>query len=189
VNICAECDNCVPDRIEVVVRPILIGMVGFQPSFTDDAMFGTDPAMCDVVKRRRPDFIWEGDDIVIVVECDERGGHGSLNYNPECDAGWMTDMTVSLTALYQQRGGNAPYIFFLRFNPDERDGKRARVSLDDRIQRVADRVNEIRDMQDFAGLPRGVPMVEYYFYHSKCADMIFYTVNHPDAFKVLRVLD
>jgi hypothetical protein len=32
-------------------------------------------------------------------------------------------------------------------------------------------------------------MVEYYYYHSKCADMIFYTVNHPDAFKVLRVLD
>ena len=188
-TMCAECDATVPDRIEVQLRPKLVELVGFEPSALDDALFGTDAAMCDVVKRRRPDFLWQSKRVVICVECDEKGGHGSLNYTPECDGGWMADMTVALTALHQKQFGKAPFVFFLRFNPDERDGKRARVDLDQRLRVVADRVNEIRALQKFKGLRRGVPMVEYYYYHSKCLHMIDYTRDRPDAFRVLNVVD
>jgi hypothetical protein len=189
MTMCAECDKTVPDRIEVQLRPKLVEMVGFEPSALDDTMFGTDSAMCDVVKRRRPDFLWQSKRVVICVECDEKGGHGSLNYTPECDGGWMTDMTVALSALHQKQFGKAPFIFFLRFNPDERDGKRVRVDRDQRLRVVADRVNEIRALKDFKGLRRGVPMVEYYYYHSKCMQMIAYTRDHPDTFRVMKVVD
>ena len=101
----------------------------------------------------------------------------------------MTDMTVALSALHQKQFGKAPFIFFLRFNPDERDGKRVRVDLDQRLKVVAERVNEIRSLRDFKGLRRGVPMVEYYYYHSTCMQMIAYTRDHPDAFRVLKVVD
>ena len=188
-TMCAECDKTVPDRVEVRLRPKLVEMVGFEPSALDDTLFGTDPKMCDVVKRRRPDFLWQSKRVVICVECDERGGHGSLNYTPECDGGWMTDMTVALTELHQRQFGKAPFIFFLRFNPDERDGKGVRVVLDQRLRVVADRVNEIRALKDFDSLACGVPMVEYYYYHSKCMQMIAYTQNRPDAFSVLRVVE
>jgi hypothetical protein len=189
MTMCAECDSTVPDRIEVQLRPKLVEMVGFEPSALDDTLFGTDSAMCDVVKRRRPDFLWQSKRVVICVECDEKGGHGSLNYTPECDGGWMTDMTVALTELHQRQFGKAPYIFFLRFNPDERHRKQTRVDRDQRLKVVADRVNEIRALKDFKGLRRGVPMVEYYYYHSKCTQMIAYTRDHPDAFCVLKVVD
>ena len=189
VTMCAECDATVPNRIEVQLRPKLVEMVGFEPSALDDTLFGTDPKMCDVVKRRRPDFLWQSEQVVICVECDEKGGHGSLNYTPECDGGWMTDMTVALTELHQKQFGKAPYIFFLRFNPDERDATRARVDRDQRLRVVADRVNEIRSLKEFKGLRRGVPMVEYYYYHSKCIHMIAYTRDRPDAFRVIKVVD
>jgi hypothetical protein len=188
MTMCAECDKTVPDRIEVQLRPKLVEMVGFEPSALDDTLFGTDSAMCDVVKRRRPDFLWQSKRVVICVECDEKGGHGSLNYTPECDGGWMTDMTVALTELHQRQFGKAPFIFFLRFNPDERHRKQTRVDLDQRLKVVADRVNEIRALKDFKGLRRGVPMVEYYYYHSKCMQMIAYTRDRPDAFRVLKVV-
>ena len=189
IRICAECDATVPDRIEVQLRPKLVELVGFEPSALDDTLFGTDPKMCDVVKRRRPDFLWQYKRVVICVECDEKGGHSDLNYTPECDGGWMTDMTVALTELHQRQFGKAPYIFFLRFNPDERHRKQTRVDLDQRLKVVADRVNEIRALKDFKGLRRGVPMVEYYYYHSKCTQMISYTRDRPDAFRVLKVVD
>ena len=189
MTMCAECDKTVPDRIEVQLRSKLVAMVGFEPSALDDTLFGTDPKVCDVVKRRRPDFLWQSKRVVICVECDEKGGHGYLNYTPECDGGWMTDMTVALSALHEKQFGKAPFIFFLRFNPDERDGKRVRVDLDQRLKVVADRVNEIRALKDFKGLRRGVPMVEYYYYHSKCQQMIAYTKAHPNAFRVLKVVD
>ena len=32
-------------------------------------------------------------------------------------------------------------------------------------------------------------MVEYYYYHSKCMQMIAYTRDRPDAFRVLNVVD
>lgn len=63
-------------HIEVRLRPKLVEMVGFEPSALDDTMFGTDPAMCDVFKRRRPDSLWQYEGVVICVECDEKGGHG-----------------------------------------------------------------------------------------------------------------
>ena len=188
IAMCADCDTTVPDRTEVKLRPKLVDMVGFDPSAIDDTLFGTDSAMCDVVKRRRPDFLWQSASVVICVECDENGGHGSLNYTPECDGGWMTDMTVALTALHQKQFGKAPYMFFLRFNPDERDCNRVRVDLDRRLKVVAERVNEIRALGDFKGLHRGVPMVEYYYYHSKCMQMIYYTKDRPDTFRVLKVV-
>ena len=101
----------------------------------------------------------------------------------------MTDMTVALTELHQRQFGKAPYIFFLRFNPDERHRKQTRVDLDQLLKVVAERINEIRSLNDFKGLRRGVPMVEYYYYHRKCLQMIAYTKDRPDAFRVLKVVD
>jgi hypothetical protein len=167
--------------------------VGFEPSATDDTLFGTDASVCNVVKRRRPDNLWLSERVCIIVECDENGGHGSKNYLPECDASWMTDMAESLVALYSRNKygqGEAPRVFVLRFNPDERDAHRKAISLEKRIHMVAERVRNLCALsrQDLHRFKFGVPNVEYYFYHSKCSDMIQYARSKPDHLNVVRVV-
>lgn len=145
-------------------------------------MFGQT---CDVVRRRRPDFLWLGEDRCVIVEVDENGGHGSANYTPSCDHGWMMDMVVALNKLYADAGRNAgrvPYVHILRFNPDEYDG--GVVSLEDRVSWVASRVDAVFQM-DLDEDAFFLPSVEYCFYHSKCSPHIDFAKAHPGSIRTI----
>ena len=180
---CAECDNSVVDRIEVVIRPLLLPLVAHEPSAMDNTLFGNG---CDVVKRRRPDFLWLGLDRAILLEIDENGGHSTNNYSPECDLGWVMDMVAALNDLFKANGyngGKVPFVVVLRFNPDECDTQR--VSLDDRVAVVAKRINHYLKM-DITPEDAMVPWIEYHFYHTKCYPHIQYAEAKQDAVRVVR---
>eukprot|EP00966_Prymnesium_polylepis_P073224 1700263-Prymnesium_polylepis.1 len=55
---CAKCDPSIVNRVEHIVRDRLLPQIIFPVSSLDELMFGNG---CDVVKGRRPDFIWLGD--------------------------------------------------------------------------------------------------------------------------------
>jgi len=170
------------DRVEVVIRPLLLAAVAHPPSAVDDTLFGQT---CDVVKRRRPDFLWLGRDRCVLAEIDENGGHGSFNYTPRCDFGWMMDMVVALNRLYTDgswNDGRIPYIHIFRMNPDECDG--GSVSLDVRIQTMSARIRHV--------LEKGIepadllaPAVEYMYYHTKCHPHIDFARQHPECIRVV----
>ena len=184
IHMCAGCDVTVPDRIEHVVRPMLLQLVHHPPSATDDTLFGQT---CDVVKRRRPDLLWLHTDRCVLTEVDENGGHGSLNYTASCDFGWAMDMVASLVELYRDHGwngGKVPRITILRWNPDEYDG--GRVALDNRIETLAARINALLTCDVSPGEDFPLPQIEYYYYHSKCEAHIEFAASHPDAARVIR---
>ena len=175
LHVCAQCSAETPDRIEIVVRPLLLSLVHHPPSAQDDTMFGMT---CDVVRRRRPDLLWLGEDRAVVCECDENGGHGSANYTPECDMGWIMDMTAALVTL---NSGRLVHMYVIRWNPDESDT--TKLCLDDRVAHVAGRVNHFNTLDLRDADPRR-PTVEYHFYHSKCRRHIEYALQHPEAVDV-----
>jgi hypothetical protein len=182
VKICAECDPTVPKRIELVIRPKLLALIEHPPSATDDILFGQT---CDVVKKRRPDFCWQGTDRVVILEVDERGGHGSTNYTPECDLGWIMDMNSAIVQLFQKNslnGGRVPLVSLVRFNPDEYDGPR--TSLDQRIGVISARINYLlkRPIDEFCALR---PEVEFHYYHSKCVDKLDYIRSNPTSVRLV----
>ena len=182
VHVCAQCDKTTVDRIEVVIRPLLLSAVVHPPSAVDDTLFGQT---CNVVKRRRPDFLWLGKDRCVIAEVDENGGHGTHNYTPNCDFGWIMDMVVALNKLYSDGDWNhqrVPYVHVFRFNPDEYDcGK---VSLESRLDFLSDRINKVLHMK-IDPVMALVPSVEYMYYHSKCASHINFAKQHPDSIKVI----
>jgi hypothetical protein len=75
-KLCDKCDTVVRKRVGHVVRDKLLPELPHPPSALDDTMFGQT---CDVNKRRRPDFMWEGPDRVVILEVDERGGHSDTS--------------------------------------------------------------------------------------------------------------
>lgn len=183
VHLCASCDETVVDRIEVVIRPLLLSSVSHPPSATDDTLFGQT---CDVVKRRRPDFLWLGEDRCILVEIDENGGHGSVNYTPNCDFGWMMDMVVVLNNLYMVggwNGGRVPYVHIFRMNPDEYDCG-TKVSLESRVARLSDRIHDVFQME-LDPVLSFIPTVEYMYYHTKCRPHIDFAKENPNSIRVL----
>jgi hypothetical protein len=184
VHLCAVCDDTKVDRIEVVIRPLLLSMVNHPPSATDDTLFGQT---CDVVKKRRPDFLWLGKDRCVIVEVDEKGGHGRNNYTPECDFGWMMDMVAALNKLYSDgewNDGRVPYVHVFRFNPDEYD--KGTVSLDSRVQALSGRIHDVLRMEIDDDLCL-VPSVEFMYYHTKCNHHVDFALKHPNSARVLHV--
>lgn len=180
-QMCAKCDDRSVDRTEVEIRKALSGLVP-PASGQDDTLFGQT---CDVVKRRRPDNIWIGTDRVVIAEIDENGGHGTNNYTPECDFGWVMDMTSALIKLFQTNdwnNGKIPHIFVIRMNPDECDVNPQ--SLQNRVKLLANRINHFTscELDDYEAR---IPNVEYHFYHTKCYGHIRFAVEHPNAMDVL----
>lgn len=175
LHVCAQCSTETPDRIEIVVRPLLLSLVNHPPSAQDDTMFGMT---CDVVRRRRPDLLWLGKDRAVICECDENGGHGRGNYTPECDLGWIMDMNAALVAL---NGGRLINLYVIRWNPDGSDT--TKLCLDDRVAHVASRVNHFNAMDLCDADPRR-PTVEYHFYHTKCWRHIEYALEQQGAITV-----
>ena len=73
----------------------------------------------------------------------------------------------------------------LRFNPDECD--RVRVSLDTRIEKVSERINYYLDAP-LGDATCPIPILEYHYYHTKCAAHIDYAKSNSDAVRVDRVV-
>jgi hypothetical protein len=185
VTQCAACDPAVVDRTELVVRNMLLPLISHPPSALDDVQFGRD---CDTDRvYRRPDALWLGDDRAVHVEIDERGGHSDQNYTPECEMGFVADIHASLIKLYADNGYNdnrVPYLIVLRFNPDECD--RLRASLEERVAALAVRVNYYLTVSSETLASAYRPLIEYMYYHSKCADHIAHARAHPEAVCVVR---
>ena len=170
---CAGCDPRVPQRIEHIVTPMLLTQIVHPPSGRDDVHFGG--AGCDA-RSRRPDLLWMASDRVVNVEIDERSHVDRLC---ECELGKMHDQFVAWQRLL---GCDVP-VFYVRLNPDEYDGPR--TTLDDRVQIVAQRVNELL-VADVTAYTTLVPHVEHFFYHSKARKHMDAVGDASDSFVLLR---
>ena len=153
---CQQCDKTVPTRVEKIVVPMLLDLINFPPSATDDILLGGQGCS---EKQRRPDTLWIGEDRAISVEIDERGGHPDRE--PSCEIDKMQGQAQSLYILL----GRVVPVYYVRFNPDESD---CGTPLGVRIARVASRVNELISMPAEDEGHRHTVFVEYHYYHSKC---------------------
>ena len=165
---CAECDPCVPQRIEKIVVPLLLSQIVHPPSALDNVMFGGSG--CDAALRR-PDTLWLWTDRVVSFEVDERSHE---DRNTSCELAKMHDQFVAWQALL----GCVP-VFYIRFNPDAFDGKR--TTLEDRLTVAARRMNELLTM-DVTGYSSLVPHVEFLYYHSNAQHHMDGVRNAPDSF-------
>jgi len=179
VQLCATCDPAYPQRIELIVRPLLLAVVDFPPSAADNDMLGSRAAAstCDA-SVRRPDLAWYGDNLAIFVEIDENGGHPDRV--AACEMGKMWCQTVAVKKLM----GEATRVFYLRFNPDRYDG--GRVRLEQRVKAVGKAVNALI-AGDHSALDSAAPHVAYFYYHSACRFHIDAVAAQPDSFHMLRL--
>ena len=179
IGLCEKCDKGKTKvaRTEVRLREPLFQAVGFPPSAIDDTYFGTDGEVCDVDKPRRPDAPWLGSDRAVLCETDENS-HMNSGYEPECCATWASDMTEALVSLYRDKGldGDALRVFLVRWNPDARDRSRPVIRQEKRARIVGERIKALREMpaKELAKFPPMVPIVIYYYYHSKAQRWIDY---------------
>jgi hypothetical protein len=173
IQFCKSCEASVPDRTEVLLRPLLLEAAGFPPSAVDDTSFGGQGCGAGL---RRPDIAWLGTDRVIFGEVDEDGGHPDRL--PECELGRMWDLTVSAKKLI----GEHVRVFFIRLNPHEYDV--ARVSQEERVRTFGRVARELMaaDVSEFSPL---IPHVKYLFYHSKCVFQIEAARAKPDSIHVM----
>ena len=187
-----ECATCRKGayRKEHAIRDALLSIVSHEPSCLDDTLFGTEEG-CDVVKKRRPDIAWLGEDRVVIVEVDENGGHGTLNYTKECDFGWVMDISSAIYKIYSEktRLEVLPHVIVIRFNPDEFDLSRETVK--DRVLNLAEVVNRYLTIETLDSLYDNgirVPLMNYMYYHTKCFDHILYALEKKDSVKVNEIL-
>ena len=179
IGLCFACDDGQTKvaRTEVRLREPLFQAVGFPPSAIDDTYFGTDGEVCDVDKPRRPDAPWLGSDRAVLCETDENS-HMNSGYEPECCATWASDMTEALVSLYRDKGldGDALRVFLVRWNPDARDRSRPVIRQEERARIVGERIKALRELpaEELAKFPPMVPIVIYYYYHSKAQRWIDY---------------
>ena len=179
IGLCEKCDagQTKVARTEVRLREPLFEAVGFPPSAIDDTYFGTDGEVCDVTKPRKPDAPWLGSDRAVLCETDEHS-HTKSGYEPECCATWASDMTEALVSLYRDRGldGDALRVFLVRWNPDARDRSRPVIRQEERARIVGERIKALREMpaEELAKFPPMVPILIYYYYHSKAQRWIDY---------------
>ena len=179
IGLCVACDDGQTKvaRTEVRLREPLFRAVGFPPSAIDDTYFGTDGEVCDVDKPRKPDAPGLGTDREVLAETDEHS-HTQSGYEPECCATWASDMTEALVSLYRDKGldGDALRVFLVRWNPDARDRSRPVIRQEERARIVGERIKALREMpaEELAKFPPMVPIVIYYYYHSKAQRWIDY---------------
>lgn len=191
VKQCATCDPLVPDRIELVVRPLLVAAIGVAATIADDKMLGGTG--CDA-QLRRPDTLFVRADEVpasidkpcelvngraVFVEIDEKGGHPDRESSCEAAKAW--DQSVALKKLC----GEATQVFVVRFNPDEYDG--AHVKLDDRIAAVGAHCRWLLETGWSTFSNASAPHISFHYYHSKCAHHIEYVRSHPDSFHLYHI--
>lgn len=187
IKTCASCDPTVPDRIELIVRPLLISAIGVEATIADNAMLGG--AGCDALLRR-PDLMFVRSDEmingkpsvnirVVCLEIDENGGHPDRE--SICESGKMWDQTVAIKRLL----GEETRVVFVRFNPDRCDT--GHFELERRVAAVGAFVRTALEDSDPNDYRVEVPNVAYLFYHSICSRHIEYVRIHSESFHVLYV--
>ena len=146
---------------------------------------------CDTTKQRRPDLLYvlrhpQTGRIVacIVVEIDEHS-HSHPSYTVECELGRCDDIFQALSVHAQREGflddrqGHAhpdalhPVVYVLKINPNACNVTSKTMTLERRIQTLADRINAIfetprEELVDT--VVRGeadVPRVELFYYHTE----------------------
>ena len=178
-GLCAKCSKKTGDhqRTEIRLRDTLFAAVGHEPSAVDDTYFGTERDLCKVTKKRKPDAPWLWTDRAVLCETDENS-HMNSGYEPECCATWATDMATSIEGAMRKAGldGGQARIFIVRWNPDARDDDRPVIRDHDRARIVGARVKALLEMPaaELAKFPPAVPILIYYYYHSKAQDRIDY---------------
>ena len=178
-GLCAECGKKTGEhqRTEIRLRDALFTAVGHPASAVDDTYFGTDKKDCKVDRRTKPDALWLGTTHAVICETDENS-HMNAGYWPECDARWATDMATSIEGAMRKAGldGGQARIFVVRWNPDARDHDRPVIRDHDRARIVGARVKALLEMPaaELAKFPPAVPILIYYYYHSKAQDRIDY---------------
>ena len=172
---CATCDAQTPTRIEKVLRPKLIGVIGFPPSCMDNLHFGGSECGTNV---RRPDLGWLGQDRAIFVEIDE---HSHFDRTPSCELGKVWDTTHAVKQLM----GQDTHVFFFRLNPDACDS--GNVTLEQRVAHVGSLVKELLTL-DLSTLKPYAPNIGYYYYHSRAAHHVTYSFDHPNSVFVFHPL-
>jgi hypothetical protein len=190
-------------RIEETCLEMLIPLVPHPYESKDSMthMLGSTPSGkrkrrgedCDTTKKRRPDLLYvlrhpETARIVccIDVEIDE---DSHAHYPSDCELGRCDDVFQSMANNAQREGftsdraGHArrdvthPVVFVLKLNPDACNVTPKTMRLEHRIHALADRINEIFDLDRDALLDavvRGdaetlLPRVELFYYHTKNA--------------------
>lgn len=179
IGLCAQCDDGKTKiaRTEIRLREPLFKAVGYPPSAVDDTYFGTERDLCNVTKSRKPDAPWLWTDRAVLCETDENS-HMNSGYEPECCATWATDMATSIEGAMRKAGldGGQVRIFIVRWNPDARDHDRPVIYQKDRARIVGARVKALLEMPaaELAKFPPAVPILIYYYYHSKAQRWIDY---------------
>ena len=179
IGLCEKCDNGQTKvaRTELRLREPLFRAVGFPPSAVDDTYFGTDGEVCNVTKPRVPDAPWLWTDRAVLCETDEHS-HTRSPYQPECCATWATDMATSIEGAMCKAGldGHQARIFLVRWNPDARDRSRPVIRQEERARIVGERIKALLEMpaEELAKFPPAVPILLYYYYHSKAQRWIDY---------------
>lgn len=168
IELCATCDIEYPQRIEHVIRPLIIKGVNHPISTADDR---TAPLGCNGVKSF-PDLSWYDKSVCIIVEIDEKGGHP--DNLPSCELARMTNINESLKTLL----GEQIVVHFIRFNPDEYDGRR--ISLDARCALLCKEINNLLTMPTSTSI--NAIHVNYMFYHKKCKFQIDAAKAQPEVF-------
>ena len=179
IQMCAECDASVPQRIEHVIRPKLLGAVGYAPFAIDDVHFGGRGCIgSEESKTARPDIGWAESKLVVFGEIDEDGGHP--HNPPECELGRMWTVTSSVKQLL----GEDTLVYFVRMNPDSCDAGRFPLSV--RIAEMGNIIKRTLEMNDVdrSALNVHIPHVTYMYYHSRALHQIDAALAKPDAIHV-----
>lgn len=153
---------------------MFITAIGFPPSAADDTIIGG--AACDT-DRRRPDACWITPKRIAILETDESGHVDRL---VSCEIAKVIDQTISVQQAYP-----GAIVAHFRFNPLEFDNRR--VSLDDRVARVAHDIRLFLDGQDAYPWRSEVPYLLYYYYPQKAYFHIDSAMLSGDALQVLTV--
>ena len=146
VRFCTDCRVMNPEekkiRIEKVVRDLILAILKFTPTATDNLLLGSGPNRANCAglmdQRRRPDILFVHPHCFVDMEIDENcHGDRCAMY----DVHKVVDTTAAVRNDEALKTRKAPFPgLFIRLNPDAYD--RQRVQLKDRVVAVCEKVKE-----------------------------------------------
>lgn len=185
VTMCAECDPSSPTRIELILRPKFVEILG--PYNIADEFLGTGGGCGNEKSTNKPDLLWltcdDGFENIraLVIEVDE-DSHSDRDVT--CEAKRISQQFVYIQSAASQQYGSADVrVLFLRYNPDAYDGPR--TSGEDRIKNVAAVGDAFLHGDTWRVISPLAPHLMYFYYHSRGQKHIDHMRNNPDACVVI----
>ena len=179
MQLCAECDKSKPPRIEIVLKPEILRLVGLDmiPSADGSVQWGRE---CDTsAKYRVPDLAWITDDrnLAVVLEIDE---YGHPDYQPICEGGKVWDQTHVIKKSF----GDECTVVHVRYNPNECPQTSLR-SHEERLKAVCSHIRSMlrnsSNIADEINLSTHLANVQYWFYPESAQHQINYMKSLPNA--------